>query len=111
MGLHQLVGLEVALGLQLARGQLVALHALGQEAQVDALDEVVQTVDGSLYGVGSRALDAGVECTAEPTLLCMNGTARLNFKNLKQDAYHNVDNYAFEVANEIREALKGFVGE
>ena len=41
----------------------------------------------------------------------LNGTARLNFKNLKQDAYHNVDNYAFEVANEIREALKGFVGE
>ena len=41
----------------------------------------------------------------------LNGTARLNFKNLKQDAYRNVDNYAFEVANEIREALKGFVGE
>ena len=41
----------------------------------------------------------------------LNGTARLNFKELKQDAYHNVDNYAFEVANEIREALKGFVGE
>ena len=59
VGLHQLVGLEVALGLQLARGQLVALHALGQEAQVDAFDEVVQAADGSLYGVGSRALDAG----------------------------------------------------
>lgn len=41
----------------------------------------------------------------------LNGTARLNFKELKQDAYENVDNYAFEVANEIREALKGFVGE
>ena len=41
----------------------------------------------------------------------LNGTARLNYKELKQDAYENVDNYAFEVANEIREALKGFVGE
>ena len=41
----------------------------------------------------------------------LNGTPRLNFKNLKQDAFHNVDNFAFEVANEIREALKGFVEE
>lgn len=41
----------------------------------------------------------------------LNGTVRLNFKNLKVDAEFNVDGYALEVANEIREALKGLVEE
>lgn len=41
----------------------------------------------------------------------LNGTVRLNFKNLKVDAEFNVDGYALEVANEIREALKGFIEE
>lgn len=41
----------------------------------------------------------------------LNGTVRLNFKNLKVDAEFNVDGYALEVANEIREALKGFIDE
>lgn len=35
----------------------------------------------------------------------LNSTARLNFKSLKQDAYSDIDNFATEVANEIREAL------
>ena len=39
----------------------------------------------------------------------LNGTVRLNFKNLKVDAEFNVDGYAREVANEIRKALKDFV--
>jgi hypothetical protein len=41
----------------------------------------------------------------------LNGTARLNFKSLKQDVYSDIDNFAIEVANEIREALKSFVEE
>lgn len=41
----------------------------------------------------------------------MNGTVRLNFRNLKPDAFLNVDGYSLEVANEIREALKCFVEE
>ena len=39
----------------------------------------------------------------------LNGTVRLNFKNLKMDAEFNVDGYALEVANEIREALDGLI--
>ena len=39
----------------------------------------------------------------------LNGSVRLNFKNLKVDAEFNVDGYAIEVANEIREALTGLV--
>ena len=39
----------------------------------------------------------------------LNGTLRLNFKNLKLNAGFNIDRYAFEVANEIREALSGLV--
>ena len=39
----------------------------------------------------------------------LNGTLRLNFKNLKLNADFDVDSYAFEVANEIREALSGLV--
>lgn len=41
----------------------------------------------------------------------LNGSLRLNFKNLKVDGAFNVDGYALEVANEIREALKGFIEE
>lgn len=41
----------------------------------------------------------------------LNGTARLNFKSLKQDVYYEIDKYAIEVANEIREALEGLVEE
>ncbi|MBQ6063418.1 MAG: hypothetical protein IJK42_06070 [Prevotella sp.] len=37
----------------------------------------------------------------------LNGKVRLNFKNL--DENFNVDSYALEVANEIRQALGGFV--
>jgi hypothetical protein len=40
-----------------------------------------------------------------------DGSLRLNFKNLKQDAYENVDNYAFEVYRELRQALKGLIEE
>jgi hypothetical protein len=41
----------------------------------------------------------------------LNGSLRLNFKNLKLDASFSVDGYALEVANEIRNALKGLVEE
>lgn len=41
----------------------------------------------------------------------LDGTVRLNFKNLKVDAAFNADGYALEVANEIREALNGFIEE
>ena len=41
----------------------------------------------------------------------LSGTVRLNFKNLKVDAAFNADGYALEVANEIREALNGFIEE
>ena len=41
----------------------------------------------------------------------LNGSLRLNFKNLKLDAAFSVDGYALEVANEIRNALKGLVEE
>lgn len=41
----------------------------------------------------------------------LNGTARLNFKSLKQNVYSDIDNFAREVANEIREALNGLVEE
>lgn len=41
----------------------------------------------------------------------LNGSLRLNFKSLKVDAAFNVDGYALEVANEIREALNGLVNE
>ena len=39
----------------------------------------------------------------------LNGSLRLNFKNLKMGADFSVDSYAIEVANEIREALIGLV--
>ena len=39
----------------------------------------------------------------------LNGSVRLNFKNLKLGAGYSVGNYALEVANEIREALTGLV--
>jgi len=39
----------------------------------------------------------------------LNGTVRLNFKNLKVDATFNGDEYALEVANEIRHALRCLV--
>lgn len=38
-----------------------------------------------------------------------DGKTRLNFKNLHIDGSFNVDRFSIEVANEIREALKGFV--
>ena len=38
-----------------------------------------------------------------------DGKVRLNFKNLKVDAEFNVDGYAHEVANEIRQALRYLV--
>ena len=41
----------------------------------------------------------------------LNGSLRLNFKSLKVDAAFNVDGYALEVANEIREALNGLINE
>lgn len=47
---------------------------------------------------------AHITCTKR-----LNGSIRLNFKNLKIDANFSVDGYAFEVANEIREALIGLV--
>ena len=66
-----------------------------------------------------------IECTFPPTperrnvhlyegdhITCtkrLNGSLRLNFKSLKVDAAFNVDGYALEVANEIREALSGLV--
>ena len=66
-----------------------------------------------------------IECTFPPTperrnvhlyegdhITCtkrLNGSLRLNFKNLKVDAAFNVEGYALEVANEIREALNGLV--
>ena len=39
----------------------------------------------------------------------LNGSLRLNFKNLKMGAGFSIDAYAFEVANEIREALDGLI--
>ena len=66
-----------------------------------------------------------IECTVTPTperrnvhlyegdhITCtkrLNGSLRLNFKILKVDAAFNVEGYALEVANEIREALSGLV--
>lgn len=47
---------------------------------------------------------AHITCTKR-----LNGSLRLNFKNLKMDAGFTVDAYALEVANEIRQALKGLV--
>ena len=41
----------------------------------------------------------------------LDGTVRLNFKNLNLDADFSIDGYALEVANEIRQALKGLVEE
>ena len=38
-----------------------------------------------------------------------DGEVRLNFKKLKQNVYFNIDSYALEVANEIRQALRCFV--
>lgn len=40
-----------------------------------------------------------------------DGALHLFFKKMKADADFTVDNYAFEVANEIRQALKGLVEE
>lgn len=39
----------------------------------------------------------------------LNGSLRLNFKNLKIGSGFSVGNYALEVADEIREALRGLV--
>ncbi|MBO4672966.1 MAG: hypothetical protein J5616_01260 [Bacteroidaceae bacterium] len=39
----------------------------------------------------------------------LNGSLRLNFKNLKIGSDFSVDSYAFEVADEIRQALNGLV--
>ena len=39
----------------------------------------------------------------------LNGTLRLNFKNLKLGAGFSLDSYALEVANEIRKALDGLI--
>ena len=39
----------------------------------------------------------------------LNGTVRLNFKNLKMGSDFSIDGYALEVANEIREALDGLI--
>lgn len=41
----------------------------------------------------------------------LNGSLRLNFKNLNVGSGFSVGNYALEVANEIREALQGFLEE
>lgn len=40
-----------------------------------------------------------------------DGSLKLNFKELKTGAGFNIDAYAFEVANEIRIALKGLIKE
>ena len=40
-----------------------------------------------------------------------DGSLRLNFKPLRLNDGFTVDGYALEVAGEIREALKGLVGE
>ncbi len=40
-----------------------------------------------------------------------DGTPRLNFRALKLDGDFNIDRFAFEVANEIRQALKCFLNE
>lgn len=49
----------------------------------------------------------GMHITATRRLT--DGKPRLNFRNLHLDGSFNIDHYALEVANEIREALKGFV--
>lgn len=41
----------------------------------------------------------------------LNGSLRLNFKNLKLGTDFSLRGYAIGVANEIREALKGYVKE
>ena len=40
-----------------------------------------------------------------------DGTLRPNFRPMKVDEHFTVDGYAFEVASEIRQALKGLVGK
>ena len=40
---------------------------------------------------------------------CIGGKVRLNFKKLNQNVDFNVDSYALEVANEIRQALTGLI--
>lgn len=46
------------------------------------------------------------------TLTCSpDGVLRLNFKNLKLNEDFSVDSYCLEVANEIRQALKGLIEE
>ena len=40
-----------------------------------------------------------------------DGTLKPNFKPVKMDEYFNVDNYAFEVYRELRQALTGLVEE
>jgi len=40
-----------------------------------------------------------------------DGSPRLNFRSLKLNGDFNIDRFAFEVANEIRQALKCFLVE
>jgi hypothetical protein len=74
----------------------------------DAHMKFVEATISSSAGRRNVRLYEGQHITCTKRL---NGTAHLNFKNLKQDVYSDIDNFAREVANEIREALKGFVEE
>ena len=82
---------------------------------------VLKCKDGSPYGDEFAFEEVKVSPTVVRRNVCtydgvyitctkrLNGTVRLNFKNLNVDAFFNVDRYALEVANEIREALINFV--
>lgn len=84
---------------------------------------VLKCKDGSPYGDEFAFEEVKVPPTVVRRNVCtfdgehitctkrLNGIVRLNFKNLKVDASFNVDGYALEVGNEIREALKCFFDE
>lgn len=68
----------------------------------------IETTLSSYAGRRNTCIYEGKHLTCTKRL---NSTARLNFKSLKQNVYSDIDNFATEVANEIREALKAFVEE